>query len=51
MGRRGVRRLVLIDEAGRLVGVVSRSDLLRGFLRTDDTRPAADIDADGIPSA
>ncbi len=35
MGRRGVRRLVVVDEAGRLVGVVSRGDLLRGFLRRD----------------
>ncbi|MET8181280.1 CBS domain-containing protein [Streptomyces sp. NPDC005336] len=35
MGRRGVRRLVVVDEAGRLVGVVGRSDLLRGFLRRD----------------
>ncbi|WP_051939039.1 CBS domain-containing protein [Phaeacidiphilus oryzae] len=33
--RRGVKRLVVVDEAGRMVGVVSRADLLRIFLRTD----------------
>ncbi|MGA5822031.1 CBS domain-containing protein [Kitasatospora sp. NPDC094028] len=30
-----VKRLPVVDEAGRLVGVVSRSDLLRVFLRQD----------------
>jgi CBS domain-containing protein len=32
----GVKRLVVIDAAGRLVGVVSRSDLLTSFLRSDE---------------
>ncbi|MCZ4124963.1 CBS domain-containing protein [Streptomyces sp. H39-S7] len=35
MERAGVKRLVVVDEIGRLVGIVSRSDLLRVFLRTD----------------
>ncbi len=30
-----LKRLAVVDEAGRLVGVVSRSDLLRVFLRHD----------------
>jgi CBS domain-containing protein len=33
--RRGVRRMLVLDH-GRLVGVVSRRDLLRVFLRSDD---------------
>lgn len=35
LNRRGVRRLFVIDH-GRLVGVVSRRDLLRVFLRSDE---------------
>ncbi|MCC4315429.1 CBS domain-containing protein [Streptomyces malaysiensis] len=35
MGRRGVDHLVVVDEAGRTVGIVGRGDLLRGFLRRD----------------
>ncbi len=35
MDRRGCKRLVVVDEAGRRIGVVSRSDLLRVFLRHD----------------
>lgn len=31
-----IRRLLVVDAAGRLVGVVARRDLLRGFLRTDE---------------
>lgn len=31
-----VKRLLVVDDQGRLVGVVSRRDLLRGFLRGDD---------------
>ncbi|WP_407991463.1 CBS domain-containing protein [Kitasatospora sp. CMC57] len=35
MDRKHLKRLPVVDEAGRLVGVVSRSDLLRLFLRRD----------------
>ncbi|KNB54272.1 CBS domain-containing protein [Streptomyces caatingaensis] len=35
MEERHVKRLPVVDEAGRLVGLVSRSDLLRVFLRDD----------------
>jgi CBS domain-containing protein len=35
MDRAGVKRLPVVDDAGRLVGIVSRSDLLRVFLRRD----------------
>jgi CBS domain-containing protein len=33
---KGVKRLPVEDALGRLVGVVSRADLLAGFLRTDE---------------
>lgn len=36
MDRRRVKRLPVVDEDGRLVGIVSRRDLLRVFLRSDD---------------
>lgn len=32
----GVKRLPVVDEAGRLVGIVSRADLLAVFTRTDE---------------
>ncbi|MFF6793625.1 CBS domain-containing protein [Streptomyces filamentosus] len=35
MDRKGVKRLPVTDETGRLVGIVSRTDLLRPFLRGD----------------
>ncbi|HEU5108845.1 MAG TPA: CBS domain-containing protein [Micromonosporaceae bacterium] len=35
MNAEGIKRLPVVDEAGRAVGVVARSDLLRVFLRTD----------------
>ncbi|WP_128978477.1 CBS domain-containing protein [Streptomyces roseicoloratus] len=35
MHRKEVKRLPVVDETGRLVGIVSRSDLLRPFLRSD----------------
>ncbi|MEU2231663.1 CBS domain-containing protein [Streptomyces vietnamensis] len=35
MHRKGVKRLPVVDETGRLVGIISRSDLLRPFLRSD----------------
>jgi CBS domain-containing protein len=36
MQERNVRRLVVVDERGKIAGIVSRSDLLQVFLRTDD---------------
>jgi len=35
LARHGVKRLPVVDEKGRLVGIVSRADLLRLFLRPD----------------
>lgn len=35
MERRGVKRLPVVDEDGRLAGIVSRCDLLRVYLRPD----------------
>jgi CBS domain-containing protein len=32
----GVKRLPVVDQAGRLVGIVSRADLLKVFTRTDE---------------
>jgi len=36
LARHGIKRLPVVDEAGRLVGIVSRADLLRLFLRDDE---------------
>ncbi|MFI7317003.1 CBS domain-containing protein [Streptomyces venezuelae] len=36
MERRGVERLPVVDEADRLIGIATRRDLLRVFLRADD---------------
>ena len=36
MHSRGFKRLPVVDTHGRLVGIVSRSDLLKVFLRSDD---------------
>ncbi|WP_037878218.1 CBS domain-containing protein [Streptomyces sp. NRRL F-5727] len=36
MARRGVKRLPVVNDVGLLEGVVSRSDLLKVFLREDD---------------
>jgi CBS domain-containing protein len=35
MQDRGIKRLPVVDDIGRLIGIVSRSDLLRVFLRRD----------------
>ncbi|MFE7233483.1 CBS domain-containing protein [Streptomyces sp. NPDC002405] len=37
MARHHVKRLPVVDDAGRLVGIISRSDLLHVFLRRDLT--------------
>jgi CBS domain-containing protein len=36
MQQRNIRRLVVVDARGRIAGIVSRSDLLQVFLRTDE---------------
>jgi len=36
MDRHHIKRLPVVDEVGRLVGIVSRRDLLKIFLRSDD---------------
>lgn len=36
MNERNVRRLVVVDERGKLAGIVSRSDILQVFLRSDE---------------
>lgn len=36
LNARGVKRLPVIDDTGTLMGIVSRSDLLRPMLRRDD---------------
>lgn len=36
MQEKNVRPLVVVDERGRIAGIVSRSDLLQVFLRTDE---------------
>ena len=37
MHRRRVKRLPVVDRDGRLLGIVSRSDLLRPYLRSDES--------------
>lgn len=36
MQQRNIKRLVVVDGRGRIMGIVTRSDLLRVFLRTDE---------------
>jgi CBS domain-containing protein len=36
MQERNLRRLIVVDARGRIAGIVSRSDLLQVFLRTDE---------------
>jgi CBS domain-containing protein len=36
LARHGIKRLPVVDGQGRLVGIVSRADLLRLFLRDDE---------------
>lgn len=44
MDRRKVKRLPVVDSGGRLVGIVSRRDLLRVFLQADDVIRAEVVD-------
>src|SRR5579875_3562745 len=37
MYQHGVKRLPVVDAHGRLVGIVSRADLLKAFLRSDES--------------
>ena len=36
MDRHHIKRLVVVDESDRVIGIVSRADLLRVFLRRDE---------------
>jgi len=36
MSKHGVKRLPVVDDEGRLVGIVSRHDLLKVFVRSDE---------------
>jgi CBS domain-containing protein len=36
MQQRNIRRLIVVDQRGRIAGIVSRSDLLQIFLRSDE---------------
>lgn len=44
MHERNIRRLVVVDQRGRIAGIVSRSDLLQVFLRTDEDLRAEVVD-------
>jgi CBS domain-containing protein len=44
LGRRGIKRVPVVDAGGRLLGIVSRGDLLKVFLR-DDAALAEDVRA------
>jgi len=37
MHKRDLKRLPVVDQDGRLVGIISRADLLKVFLRSDDS--------------
>jgi CBS domain-containing protein len=37
MIERGVKRLPVVDDAGNLVGIITRADLVRAFVRSDET--------------
>ena len=45
MHRHGIKRLVVVDQRGKLRGIVTRSDLLKVFLRSDEAIRVAVIDA------
>lgn len=53
MHRHAVQRLPVVDPAGGLLGIVSRGDLLKVFLRSDDEirrDVLADLTACGVPT-
>ncbi|MFD9123335.1 CBS domain-containing protein [Kitasatospora sp. NPDC059571] len=50
MAQRGLKRLPVVDDSGRLAGVVSRIDLLSPFLRSD-AEIAAEIEGDVLGEA
>jgi CBS domain-containing protein len=39
MREKNVRRLVVVDQRGRIAGIVSRSDLLRALLQSTEEQP------------
>lgn len=49
MHRSGVKRLPVVDDRGRLVGIVSRADLINVFLRSDGEIRAETKDALALP--
>jgi CBS domain-containing protein len=44
MHERNVRQLVVVDDRGKIAGIVSRSDVLQVFLRSDDDLRAEIVD-------
>lgn len=49
MHRNGVKRLPVVDDRGRLVGIVSRADLIKVFLRSDEEIHAEAEDTLALP--
>jgi CBS domain-containing protein len=49
MHQREVKRLPVVDERGRLVGIVSRADLIKVYLRSDEEIRAEVRDALALP--